>query len=142
MTRKAIAQLPKEPSKDASSEIVSLLHGFTSDLAHHVEGIADEDGLLQKIHPLQENFRKAILATAPHFVPFERNVRSTTHLPKFSFLSHEEDEEEAGEEDGEEDGEEGSQPVLGDFSARVDKFQTKDPIYVDDVLFRARRYIP
>jgi len=106
-------------------------------------GIADDEGLLQKIHPAQENFRRAIQATAPNFVPFEREFGSTAVLPKFSFLSKEEG---GGEE--QDDKSTCSSPLTGPKStcssplmdlSSLPEDQKKDLIYVDDVLHRAQR---
>ncbi|KAJ7877170.1 P-loop containing nucleoside triphosphate hydrolase protein [Mycena leptocephala] len=62
----------KSPSSDPVGEIASLLHGFVGELRKVLEGVPRVDGLSQTIRPAQEQFRRAIHATAPDFQPFER----------------------------------------------------------------------
>lgn len=88
--------LPKSPSSDALGEVQSLLDIFSRDLAKHIQGTPDPNGLLQLIKPFQLEFKKAIWITAPNFVPFKRPVDSQLgglqkrHIvPKF--LQNEED---------------------------------------------------
>ena len=50
--------LPKLPSDDPRGENSSLLHTSTSDLAQEIQGVSDENGLLQAIRPAQEKFRE------------------------------------------------------------------------------------
>ncbi|KAF9555054.1 hypothetical protein CPC08DRAFT_643464 [Agrocybe pediades] len=100
-TQALLSQLPPAPSSDPRSEISTLLHVFTNDLMHHIQGVADSDdanssfgsgvGLIQAIHPAQERFRKAIRDTAPNFRPFMRADAGKKHLPRASFLRSEED---------------------------------------------------
>ncbi|KAF9047683.1 P-loop containing nucleoside triphosphate hydrolase protein [Panaeolus papilionaceus] len=97
-TQALISKLPREPAADPRSAICTLLHEYTIDLAHHVEGVpddpdADEEtgfGLIQAIRPTQERFRRAIRETAPNFRPFERKHASSRHLGTASFLESEE----------------------------------------------------
>jgi hypothetical protein len=99
-TRLVLQRLPKEPSKDPQNEITNLLHGFVTDLVKHVEGVPDEDGLLQTIRPAQEKFRSEIRATAPEFLPFEKRFKGKKTLEKAKFLQDEEgDEEDEPEEE-------------------------------------------
>ncbi len=70
------------------------------DVSKHVEGIPDEEGILQMIRPAQEQFKRDIRGTVPQFRPFERRVAGSEILSAPSFLSNEEDEVmEEGEDD-------------------------------------------
>ena len=118
-TRERLNKLPKAPSSDPVKDISSLIYTFTTDLSRHVEGVPDQDGLLQTIRPAQEKFRKAIQATAPNFRPYEEKFKANRSLTSPSFLLNEEDQENASEsQDGED----------------VD-----DPIYIDEVMERAHK---
>ncbi|KAK0184517.1 P-loop containing nucleoside triphosphate hydrolase protein [Armillaria mellea] len=86
-----LAKLPKEPPKNPLHEISALLSEFAMDVSRHVEGIPDEEGILQMIRPAQENFKRAIRGTAPQFRPFERNFAGTRTLPPPTFLGNEDD---------------------------------------------------
>ncbi|KAK0229833.1 P-loop containing nucleoside triphosphate hydrolase protein [Armillaria nabsnona] len=92
-TLQQLAKLPKEPPKNPLHEISALLSEFAMDVSRHVEGIPDEEGILQMIRPAQENFKRAIRGTAPQFRPFERNLAGTRTLPAPTFLDNEDDEE-------------------------------------------------
>jgi hypothetical protein len=61
-----------------------------SNLARHVQGVSDEDGLLQAILPAQEKFRMAIYKTAPNFQPFEKCFKGKRHMGRVTFLATEE----------------------------------------------------
>ncbi|KAF8161524.1 P-loop containing nucleoside triphosphate hydrolase protein [Crassisporium funariophilum] len=129
-TRSLLQLLPKAPASDPRNEISSLLHVFTSDLSRHVEGVPDEDGLLQAIRPAQERFRRAIRGTAPNFRPFESKDKKKKHLRRASFLIDEE------EEDGNDEFSE-SEDELGAATTR--KRGVADKIYIDEVMERAHR---
>jgi hypothetical protein len=92
-TRLTLQALPNEPSKDPQNEISNLIHGFVTDLARHVEGVPDKDGLLQTIRPAHEKFRSEIRGTAPEFLPFERQFAEEKRIGKATFLRDEEGEE-------------------------------------------------
>ncbi|KAF4621477.1 hypothetical protein D9613_001040 [Agrocybe pediades] len=142
-TQALLSQLPPAPSSDPRSEISTLLHVFTNDLMHHIQGVADSDdasssfgsgvGLIQAIHPAQERFRKAIRDTAPNFRPFMRADAGKKHLPRASFLRSEEgyDEEASGSEDDD--------LLTLSIGTPKRKSRSKDVIYIDDVLDRAVR---
>ncbi|PBK85320.1 hypothetical protein ARMGADRAFT_1169624 [Armillaria gallica] len=87
-----LVKLPKEPSKNPLHEISALLSAFTVDVSKHVEGIPDEEGILQMIRPAQEQFKRDIRGTVPQFRPFERRLAGSEMLSTPSFLSNEEDE--------------------------------------------------
>lgn len=118
-TRERLNKLPKAPSSDPINDISNLIYTFTADLSRHVEGVPDQDGLLQTIRPAQEKFRKTIQATAPNFQPYEEQFRANRSLSSPSFLLNEEDQENASES---QDGEDGD-----------------DPIYIDEVMERAHK---
>ncbi|KAF5353053.1 hypothetical protein D9758_008791 [Tetrapyrgos nigripes] len=103
-TRSELQTLPKAPSRDPLNEITTLLVRFTTDLSKHLEGVPDSDGLLQKIRPAQEVFRKSIRKSAPNFKPFEKKMSKTYRLQQFPFLKNENeaDDDEEGVDDTDE----------------------------------------
>jgi len=113
-TEKDISRLPAPPSSEPVSEIVKLINTFVRSIQRVVDGIPDEDGLLQTLRGPQDDFRRAIRQTAPYFLPFEHNLVDdvTGPVPRFSFLSN----EERGEQE---------------------PCDTGSPIFIDDVLKRA-----
>ncbi|KDR69882.1 hypothetical protein GALMADRAFT_145261 [Galerina marginata CBS 339.88] len=98
-TRHLLSQLPRAPTSDPHSEILTLIYNFASDLAHHVEGVPDDAefgsgrGLIQTIRPVQDSFRIKIRRTAPDFQPFEKKDSSTKRLQVAEFLKAEEGDE-------------------------------------------------
>ena len=112
-TRERLNKLPKAPSSDPVNDICTLIYTFTTDLARHVEGVADKDGLLQAISPAYEKFRQAIRSTAPNFQPFEEKLKAKRHLSLPTFLLNEDDPSNAKDED--------------------------DLIYIDEVMERAHQ---
>lgn len=145
ITRGALLELPKKPSDDPRSEISTLLHEFTSNVARHIEGVpigsvvpfsggGDGKGLIQSINAAQENFRISIRVTAPNFRPFEKKDADTKYLhsaPKF--LKHEE-----GDELVDDINEEVANYATG--SKRQRTSDTESRIYIDEVLEVARKY--
>jgi len=111
-----MAQLPKAPSSDAVGEVWHVVGEFIRKVSRRLEGTSDEGGLLQKIRPHQEEFKRAIRTTAPNFIPWESNKTHShdRHLPQVEFLSNEED----------------KQLVPGTRK-----------VYVDDVLHHAKKYV-
>ncbi|EMD32900.1 hypothetical protein CERSUDRAFT_76972 [Gelatoporia subvermispora B] len=123
-TNDSLRRLPKPPSADALAEILHLLGDFSRDMATHLEGTPDEDGLLQLIRPRQDQFRKAIKATAPDFRPFAK-CRGVSEYG------------DATSEDG--------LVTLWDGSISDDEFIPQDGrnvIYADEVLARAQKLNP
>ena len=117
-----------------------------NDVSRHVEGVPDEDGLLQAIRPAQERFRRGIRGTAPRFRPFERRYKGERRLAPAVFLSYEEGEGGAEEEDGDgDDGEQGAQVQEGaSGEGRKRKHGDvvgHDVIYIDEVYERAHRLV-
>lgn len=81
-----LLQLPKPPSSDPFSEVLTLLHDFTRDVSACVEGIPRSNGFLQHIRPQQEKFRAAVRDTAPDFRPWTRAKNSGTQPLQPDFL--------------------------------------------------------
>ena len=136
-TRGLLSALPKAPSSDPLNEICTLIHSFTIDLARHVEGVPNHDGLLQTIRPLQEKFRKAIRMTAPNFRPFESSLKETRHLGRASFLANEESEDNVGEASDSED-----EDHVGSSLKKPNKSQVlaiSRKIYTDEVMEKAQQ---
>jgi len=115
-----------------------MLHIFTNDISKHVEGIPDEDGLLQSVRPAQERFRLEIRKTAPNFRPYERKYAGRRHMLKVKFLTNEEGHEAVeGSESDEDD-------LENDFPGElvVSKRQRQGPgeiICIDEVLEMAQQ---
>lgn len=129
-TRELLSRLPPPPTSDPRSEILTLLHKFSQDLAQQIEGVPDginsaaEQGLIQAIRPEEEKFQKAIRATAPNFSPLEKSVSAKNWEMPFlapSLLFW----EEGFAQDAE--------------NTAIPK---APPIHVDEVLETARRYVP
>jgi hypothetical protein len=79
-TEALLEELPAAPSDDAQGEIILLVSNFARELAVHVEGTPDRDGIHQTIRPLSKSFSDDIRNTAPKFSPFERGTgRRYTH---------------------------------------------------------------
>ncbi|KAG1746767.1 P-loop containing nucleoside triphosphate hydrolase protein [Suillus paluster] len=90
-TQEEMRKLPKAPSSDAVGEVWHVVSEFMRQLSRRLEGTPDEGGILQSIRPYQQEFKRAIRATAPPFVPFERG-HDRGELPPIDFLANEEDE--------------------------------------------------
>jgi hypothetical protein len=90
-TENLIGKLPKAPSNDALSEVLSLLQLFVRDLEKHLEGTPDHDGLVQSIRPAREKFKKAVRFTAPDFRPYEKKYAKERTFSSPDFLGNEED---------------------------------------------------
>lgn len=137
--REALNSLPKAPSNDPLNEIATLLHVFISDVFQHVEGVSDEDGLLQVIRPAQERFRRDVRSTAPKFHPFERKHGSSKKVTRPKFLAN----EEQSEIESEPEDEDYQSDCWGGFvGARVPKKRKRaeaESIFIDDVYDRAHR---
>ncbi|KAJ3503458.1 hypothetical protein NLJ89_g8422 [Agrocybe chaxingu] len=88
--RNALQSLPREPPSDPQTEVTNLLHAFVVDLARHVEGVPNQEGLLQCVRPAQEKFKRAIRETAPNFRPFESEYEGVRHIRRATFLENEE----------------------------------------------------
>lgn len=128
-TKQLLSALPPPPSKDARSEILTLLHSFATDLGQQVRGVPDafradtNRGLIQSMRPLQDKFRYAVHATMPHFEPFEKKEAAGKTLPKMQFLADEEGDEWEVE------------------ITRPGKGTKRRKIFIDEVLERAQRSV-
>ncbi|KAI9441571.1 P-loop containing nucleoside triphosphate hydrolase protein [Lactarius indigo] len=112
-TQQDISQLPTPPSSEPNSELSKLIGAFIQSVNTLVDGIPDENGLIQKLRGPRDEFKKAIRQTAPHFLPLERSQAADTTLVPPSFLSSEEEEWEEEPSD------------------------VSSPIYIEDVLEKA-----
>jgi len=142
--------LPPPPPDNPQGEINRLLFQFIADLGKHVNGIPDEDGLMQAIRPAQERFRRAVRATAPNFRPFKRIEEAVRHIRRAEFLVLEEGDvpddeysEDETDEDEEESDESASEAGQAHAQAAPRGQKRKSPpnnkIYIDDVMQRANR---
>ncbi len=123
-TMQQLAQLPKQLSSNPLQEISTILSEFSKDVSRHIKGVPQEGGLLQRIHLVQEKFKRDIRDTGPNFRPYERK-HDGQEYSRPSFLVNEEKEESRNE-----------------ASPRgVRPRSTPSPIYVDDVRTRALQYV-
>jgi len=93
-TRHDLSKLPNPPSSEPVSEILKLIGTFVLSIKDLVEGIPDENGLIQKLRGPREEFKKAIRYTAPYFLPLERSQAVDIAPIPPPFLSDEEEWEE------------------------------------------------
>ncbi|KAH9175022.1 P-loop containing nucleoside triphosphate hydrolase protein [Lactarius sanguifluus] len=91
-TQQDISQLPNPPSSEPNLELSKLIGAFIQSIKALVDGIPDENGLIQKLRGPRDDFKKAIRQTAPNFLPLERSQAADTTLVPPSFLSSEEEE--------------------------------------------------
>ncbi|KAI0343435.1 hypothetical protein BDW22DRAFT_1170105 [Trametopsis cervina] len=123
-TEEALQQLPNPPPADPVSEILRLVADFVQDFASHVEGTPDEDGLLQQIRPAQLEFKKAIRATAPNF----RSVTSDSEIMHDSPAQKE-------------NAQASSSFLANEENAVTVEHNTRDAIYIDEVMDKALKAI-
>ncbi|KAG2121234.1 P-loop containing nucleoside triphosphate hydrolase protein [Suillus clintonianus] len=124
-TQDEMRKLPKAPSSDPVGEVWNVVGEFTTQLARRLEGTPDEGGILQTIRPHQQAFKRAIRATAPHFIPWARG--DARELPEADFLANEED-----------DSQEPVAVVPAMLKPRVSTPRS-EKIYIEDVLNHAQR---
>ncbi|KIM36796.1 hypothetical protein M413DRAFT_13760 [Hebeloma cylindrosporum] len=135
-----LAGFPPEPSSDPRSDILRLLHEFSSDIGRHTWGVPDDPdscfgglGLIQAIRLTQEKFRKAIRATAPNFQPFKRLEDAPGKvMGSVDFLGKDTDEFNGQELDLDE-------AHLVSSYLKLMEIPHSEEIYVDEVLATARR---
>jgi hypothetical protein len=96
-----LRELPREPSRTPQLDIATMLQTFVADLSQHVQGVPEETGLVQRLRPHLETFRRSIRLTVPRFSPRESNQEDPLPSPA-EFLTPEEKEEE--EEEGRREG--------------------------------------
>lgn len=121
-TQEEMRKLPKAPSNDPVSEVWNVVGRFSSQLSRRLEGTPDADGILQTMRPHQQAFKRAIRATAPHFVPWKKGDARV--LPPVDFLANEEDEPQ--------------EPKASVLIPRSPTPQSEE-IYIQDVLDHAQR---
>ena len=96
-TREQIELLPKPPPQNALNEVAKLIKDFDADVRRHIEGVPYKEGIIQRIRIPQEEFCRAIRATAPDFRPFDQPTNPelgiNETLPKPEFLQIEEEED-------------------------------------------------
>ncbi|KIK36073.1 hypothetical protein CY34DRAFT_544266 [Suillus luteus UH-Slu-Lm8-n1] len=122
-TQEEMRKLPKAPSNDPVSEVWNVVGRFSSQLSRRLEGTPDADGILQNIRPHQQAFKRAIRATAPHFVPWKTG--DTRELPPVDFLANEEDDPQ--------------EPKASSVLIPRSPEPQSEVIYIQDVLDRAQR---
>ncbi|KAH9032594.1 P-loop containing nucleoside triphosphate hydrolase protein [Lactarius pseudohatsudake] len=106
-TQQDIDRLPKPPSSEPVSEVLKMINVFVQSIQRLVDGVPDEDGLLQTLREPRDEFKGAIRRTAPYFLPRENGLidnspclvqavqavqspRTAPRVPPFPFLSSEE----------------------------------------------------
>ncbi|KAJ7064490.1 P-loop containing nucleoside triphosphate hydrolase protein [Mycena amicta] len=75
LTFQSLQQLPRPPAVDPVAEVAAMLSAFVQDLNQMVDGVPRVDGLIQRIRPAQQEFRRAIQETVPNFCPLEGSTR-------------------------------------------------------------------
>lgn len=93
-TQESLRALPAEISEDPAGAVLNLVMDFHREVARHVGGIPDGEGLIQKIRNAQQKFRQAIRRSAPDFRPFKRPTTSdeekeASKMRGIAFLSEE-----------------------------------------------------
>jgi hypothetical protein len=94
-----LSRMPREPSSNPQQDVTILLHQFSTDLFRHVEGIPDGSGVLQRLRPLQNAFRKEIRRTAPNFQPCEEpeEIQASSNTQYYFILEEDEKEYDAAD---------------------------------------------
>ena len=123
-------------------ELLHVISDFVQDVARHVEGTTQEDGLLQSIRPAQERFKLAIRYTAPDFRVHERKARAQVRFAPTALVKGNED---AGnEKSGASESEPQDVVPHPDFLTNEDKYDFRptnddNAIYIDEVMQRAQQ---
>jgi hypothetical protein len=71
-----------------------MVSELARDIDKQTQGVPGENGLLQKIHRLEEDFQLTIRKTAPDYRPYKRDTvveGPRPHMPQLDFLDQEED---------------------------------------------------
>ncbi|KAA1470471.1 hypothetical protein DENSPDRAFT_774675 [Dentipellis sp. KUC8613] len=71
-TLRDLDKLPPPPSSEPVAELMRLVGAFSRGMEKHVTGTPVKEGLMQVLWPMQDTFQRAIRATAPALVPWER----------------------------------------------------------------------
>ena len=64
--------MPKPPSMEPVSEMLSIINRFSTELADYTNGNKGHEGLVQDLKNVYEAFRSKIWSAAPRFSPFTR----------------------------------------------------------------------
>lgn len=72
-TRAALRRLPAPISADPAGEVIHLISNLHRAFETEVNGTSDKDGLLQKIRPRHQAFRRRLRGTAPRFIPWRQD---------------------------------------------------------------------
>ena len=75
-TTDELSRLPNPPSSEPVGEMMRLVNSFVRSIERLVDGVPDEDGLVQSLRGPQTEFKKAIRKTAPDFRPLTRPTSS------------------------------------------------------------------
>jgi hypothetical protein len=78
-----LESLPSGPSSNPQLEISTLILSFLRDLTAYVQGVPNESGIIQRLRPHNETFRKKIHFTLPRFSPYESSLGIVPSLPDF-----------------------------------------------------------
>ena len=91
-----LSKLPPVVATDPVPFVIDLVTAFCGDVAREIEGSPEHPRLVQADKRAYESFRHAVRATAPVFVPWQRDP-----LPQFDDVETNDDEEGVeGEERG------------------------------------------
>jgi hypothetical protein len=82
-TTRELSRLPNPPSSEAVGEMMRLINTFVRSVEHLVDGVPDEDGLIQALRGPQTEFKKAIRNTAPDFRPTSSEISTIPSPPRF-----------------------------------------------------------
>lgn len=69
-TAHELSRLPNPPSSEPVGEMLRLINSFVRSIEHLVDGVPDENGLIQTLRGPQMDFKKTIRGTAPDLRPF------------------------------------------------------------------------
>jgi len=68
-TTHELSRLPNPPSSEPVGDMMRLINTFVRSIERLVDGVPDEDGLIQALRGPHTEFKKAIRKTAPDFRP-------------------------------------------------------------------------
>jgi hypothetical protein len=80
-TTHELSRLPNPPSSEPVGEMMRILNTFIRSIERLVDGVPDEDGLIQALREPQTEFKKAIRKTAPDFRPLTSSEMPETPSP-------------------------------------------------------------
>ncbi|KAF7317274.1 hypothetical protein HMN09_00462700 [Mycena chlorophos] len=94
--KSGLSQLPPPPATDPVSQVAAMLSAFAQDIEKMVDGVPRVEGLIQRIRPAQQTFRKTIQSTVPNFCPLEGSTKADV-AEDFLQSTKDDDEVAAGE---------------------------------------------